>query len=1466
MSDQEQEKNIAQGLSQLGETTTAAELLRQKGQTKKLRVISEKQLMDWILRMMQQHMAGKADAFSDIEKTEMVKKAQDDLNRRIKREQEMQSERDRLKAELDQAMSAVAAGSSAQSQADIEMALAALKEKLEQAEQINLDLQQDNYDLQDQLNEKMALLSTTIAEKDKLRDTVRHQMLRMTTLCEGVLGIDNDYYGSRHQDENQVSDDASQDEQFYHDFDVGAKVISTLQADLERLRGIIKHEQEHAVEEQQQKQLFEHDLVLLEQLKAGNLHAVDVAAPVAGLLEAMEGARLEAESFEQQAAEATGGTYNQPFTELPDEGGEPAEVLAGATAVARELAASLARNRNRIAALKSMADESDSARNATEQDLEATRAALERVCTSLRQRAESERIAVPPALANRESTPEDRAAAASEIVEHLQAASPLDAAAIEHVALTDRLVRAGSPSSDIPSTDKQLVAERLRKAGAELERYTLDLQHQLDQAADRERALAQQVSNLAARHGGEVPPAVRELQRSLEIKVDPQLLAMVTARALDEVAGSGGRKASILAAFDEDRSIAAELVKASQGDEGLSEQIADLALSAEEQDPATQPQLGLQVREAVAALGARKRALETKVAELQVQIDAAQSDQGRGSQEAQHLLGELEKMRAELQKSQNEALRHRSGRDAASAAFEALAIDLKARVPGAHADLTDRSSEPQVRAAAAKEAVAQLSERRATESAAVEAVAAIDRALARTGQGSGLTAELTQGNEQALADNLRESTRQLEARITQISTELDLTRNRERELAKNVRDLSAAQAVASPSSAPKDDIARLDRALGDNASATEVAEATRRLIAGLKAKAGRAESEARANVARGIASELVKAAEGDAELVETASDLALAIDNPDADPTEVESLTRAGVVRLASRKRALETERARLASELSKLEQRKSERNLETGRIANEAGRMKAQNAAMASAIEQLSTELVQRSALLGRDVPAALNDPSSAPELKASAALAALSSLADHRQIEDAAVDHLQMTERLLASTDGPKTGLADGLKPGDEQAIADRLRRADSALDRHIRDLHHRHDAAHQREREHAKQVRELAVAQAVGGTPSVSRDDLAKLEKAIADPKSSDLAEATRKVVASLKNNAGKAEAEARSAVSRLIAHELVKASEGDPTLTETAASLAVALESSDPSLESDLRESVLKLASRKKTLDAERVRLSADLESVRAERIAALGRAEQSEAMRRDEVERLTAELSALKEHLDESQAEASEFRARNEVSGTQFSGEMVTLRQELTSLRSRHQEQSSSLSSLRQQVESGEARLKRQREELGRGLEERDNLIAEKDRIIDQLSNQRIDVKVLQAKAQALAVDLEAANGRIRDLESRSGDNAGAVVRSGDLAELHKRTMSDRDQLREQKRSIEGDLADARGSADQLSTEVAELRKEHQNEVESRIREVAEERERVATLQEMLRKLREEVVGLKARQRKAPEAK
>lgn len=1469
MSDQQdQEKNIAQGLSQLGETTTAAELLRQKGQTKKLRVISEKQLMDWILRMLQQHMAGKADTYSDIEKTEILKKTQEELGRRIKREQEAQAERDRLKAELEQAMSAVAAGSSSQSQADVDMALAALKEKLEQAEQINLDLQQDNYDLQDQLNEKMALLSTTIAEKDKLRDTVRNQMMRMTALCEGVLGIDNDYYGGRHQEENQVSDEASQDEAFYHDFDIGAKVITTLQADLERLRGIIKRQEAEepqpteAVESKAQ--LLEADLALLEQLKSGNLEAVDVAAPIAGLIEAMEGARLEAESFEQQVAEATGATHGQAFTELPDSGGDAAHVLAGATTVVRELAASLARNRNRIAALKAIADESDEARHSTEEELEAAQAALERVCTSLRQRAEADRLRVPTALRDREAPPEDRAAACTEIVDHLQAASPVDAAAIEQLALTDRLVKPGQPAVEVQTTDKHLVAERLRKAGAELERYTLDLQRQVEEGAVREQALAVQVRDLARSAGPEVPAAVAELERSLEIKADPQVIAEATSKALAELAANGGQQSAQAAALAEDRAVAAELARIGAGDDALAERIADLSVSAEDPEPRHQPQLSLQVRDAIAAIGSRKAALESEVAALKGQIAAVHADQGRGSAEAQRLMGELEKTRGDLQKAINDGLRLRNGRDAANTAFDAVAADLKQRVPDAHPDLTDRASEPQVRADAARAAIAKLAQQRTASNAALDAVAAIDRAIARTGAAPSQLDRISASDEIVVAERLRDATRQLEERIASVSAELDGARSRERELAKQVRDLSAAHAVVAPGAAPKEEMARLDRALAENAGVTELAEATRRVIAGLKGRVARAEALSAA--ARSIAGEVMKSGQGDADMANQCADLAVAVDNPDADPGELDSLTRAAIVQLAARKRAAEAERNRLAAELAKVEQRKAERTLETGRVVNETAKLKAQNAALAAAIEQLTGDLAQRAGGLGLQVPAALTDPATEPGVKASAALSALADLAEHRQIEDAAIEHLQSSERLLSTTDGPKQDLAAGLKPGDEKAVAERMRRAGSALDRHVRELHQGLGSARARERELAKQVRELAVAQSGAGTPAVAREDIARLEKAIADPAANDLPEAVRKVITAMKSNAGKAEVEARTAVARSLAAELVKASEGDPSLAEQAAALAVSLESGDTALESDLHETVLKLAARKRAVDAERTRLAGEVEALRSERIAALSRLEEAEAARRGDVERLAGELALVKEQLDDARAEADEFRARNEVTGTQFSGEMVSLRQELNALRTRHQEQTAMVSSLKQAAEAADARLKRQREELTRGLEERDNLIAEKDRTIDQLSLQRSDAKALQAKVQALGVELDAATSRIRELEARSGDQAGQAARSDDLAELHKRTTAERDHLREQKRSLEGDLADARASVEQTRAELAELRKQFQAEVAAHGREAGEEREKVAALQEMLRKLREEVVGLKARQRKAPEAK
>jgi chromosome segregation ATPase len=367
--------DLADSIAQMAETTTAADLVRKQGQNKKVKVISERKLMEWIDALLRKHLAGRADSFSDSEKEALLKNTQDELARRIQREQVSEFERQRVQRELDAAVSQLSTAAADQgNQAEIATAIAALKAQADAAELARDEVQQDNYELQDQLQEKLALLGTTIAEKEKLRETVRGQMRRSTGLVEGVLGLDNAYYAGRHAEQNPVSDDASDDEQFYHDFDIGAKVINSLHEDLLKLREITA--KVGSADTAQDQRLLAADLELLAQLKSGSVSALDVAAPVAGLIEALDGARAETEHLQSAIAEATGAPAQSTISALPDPDGEPAQVIAGATAVARELAAELARNRGRLVALKQIADEADAARNLGEDEIQHVLTAL----------------------------------------------------------------------------------------------------------------------------------------------------------------------------------------------------------------------------------------------------------------------------------------------------------------------------------------------------------------------------------------------------------------------------------------------------------------------------------------------------------------------------------------------------------------------------------------------------------------------------------------------------------------------------------------------------------------------------------------------------------------------------------------------------------------------------------------------------------------------------------------------------------------------------------------------------------------------------------------------------------------------------------------------------------------------------------------------------------------------------------
>ena len=306
---------------------------------------------------------------------------------------------------------------------------------------------------------------------EKSNSALREQMIRTSELVQGVLQLDADYYGSKHQEENPVAEEAEVSEIFYHDFSVGAKVIETLAGDLARLREITA--EKAAADAQPAPEpgvnLIAGDLALLEQLKSGSLNAVDVAAPVEGLVEALDGARNEAMGLDSEAAEAMGVQVpgaNQ-FSVLPDPDGEPAQVLAGATTVIRELATAFANERRRLAALRALADDADDARNAMEEDAAERNALADAVLASLAQQAAANAIDAPSALTDSNADPEARRQAAQAVIESLKAvpveAAPEDEPALDGAAATqaellvDALLTAtqGDPELDVPEDVEQ---------------------------------------------------------------------------------------------------------------------------------------------------------------------------------------------------------------------------------------------------------------------------------------------------------------------------------------------------------------------------------------------------------------------------------------------------------------------------------------------------------------------------------------------------------------------------------------------------------------------------------------------------------------------------------------------------------------------------------------------------------------------------------------------------------------------------------------------------------------------------------------------------------------------------------------------------------------------------------------------------------------------------------------------------
>ncbi len=1565
--------DISASLEQLGETTTAAELVRTKGQSKKVRIISEKKLMDWILALLNQHLAGKADAFSDQEKEELLKKTQDELARRIKREQQAETERDRIKNDLDRALGTLT--NTKATQEELDQAMSALKAKLEEAEHINQDLQQDNYDLHDQLNEKMAMVSTTISEKERLKETVKYQMLRSNALVEGVLGLDSQLYGGRHQEESPVDVNTNEEHQFYHDFEVGAKVVDTLSNDLQRLRGLAQGAQERADQQAHDPRLnlLESDLKMIEELKQGSLHATDVAQPVAGLVEAMEGVRGEAMQLEQAGNSALGVAAGREETiaAVPDAEGQAPEVIAGTTGVVREIAATLARARLRMGALKEMADQADEARNTAEEELAAAQAAQASLLAAVAQRAASDKLKAPADLANDKAAPAARAAAAVQVISQLRGdRSELEQLQSAHAGLLR--VIAGRADAEKVAAPEALANERA-DAG-ERTAAAVSVVNQLRGGADTVRALDQQLELMNRLLGEEAGVTMAPLSKGKDPSHE-QLIARVreNSEALERLLRE--KKSELAAALAREQAQAEQLrtlakaraasITPDFGDEHpldvtLKKLESALAGKAAGDDlaNATKDVLGaLQVDVAKAPSGSELKRLDEERSRLASQIGQAQ---GRIAA----LERELIQVRAEHGAAQaHQDARRRYDRDIASELVSAAKGDHE--LAEASADLalalenngssSNQASEdlwPQV-----KQTLTMLSRRKhdlAEQSARLE---------------HELAAARSQGQEAATRSSALGSEKDKLAKS--LATLQQSSQDYERDLARAKTDLEALRGQVAETSMRRSAVEGERNKVVSQLSAAE--GRTRDLetqlgLAKTELDAVRAKSRAQGEADRLVASELVRAAQGDSELAHATADLALSLEDTSSsahpvDSGAVSSMVGDAVALLAKRKQALgaeleqsrrdsdalrwqlkeaneralglEGERDEMAASgkevinLLTQQRERTQQDLLSERTAHEESQNRlARFEHRVSAAESANRQLAEALSLLA----AQEKDQAGVEDKRVDLELA-LSQLPDEGEEEVTIPDDLslqlassgkKLAEALLSRRQAMTSSFAkaqrdqEGLKSQVENMRGE-VATAQAALEEQASQLRSSQAEGKALRGELTNQGRDLAAK--VQELTSL-RGDMASIRAELAvsagrtedqdrrlqtiTQQLTDISRERERLQSDLQESqlrgdaTGQAQTQLVSALRALtnrqdaspaLAKALTEADYSDP-LSKASQKLDLAQAAGPEQLAiagqayvQALRDRVHLLVDSHDSLKTEHAHGKAAIQELHKEAaetrasvvdrdhqienltvVLEKAKQEQSELMTQLIDQRRThdssaASLKQFQEQLRLAQAELADYQARDGASSGHYSSDNDRLRAEAERERAAREKIEAEFSELHEQVGSIEARLRAQRDEFTRRLTERDGVIQQKDRQLDAMSAQRSDAKSLEAQVGALGKELNTANDRIKELEAAYGVHAGVASKSGDLARELKHLQGERDQIREKHRQTEADHTDAVSLSAQLTTQLEEKRKELAATREKFSKELGEERDRSQVMRDEFRKLKEEVVGLRARIRR-----
>jgi hypothetical protein len=329
--------NPQDGLERIGAQTSVGDLIKDKGQKHKVKVLTKKDLDAYVRNAVAKMQAQNAAKLSDVERDQIQRDAQARVDEVMARARDMEQklrEKERQRRELELKLQG-----GGMDDFDRQLLIGELQQRLADAEQLSDERMQDLMIVEDELKKLQDLYQAALKERDTHNAHNKSFVLRSTDLVEGVLGVDRSYYASKHQEADPVDENLGGTiEEFFHDFQVCAQVIETLSSDLERLRGISAGD--GTSRPASGEHLLEEDLALLEQLKAGSLDAVDMAEPVAALVETTAGLQERVADLKQRLDQGNSSSESQvlkTITRLPDPDDEPREVLAALAAILRGL-------------------------------------------------------------------------------------------------------------------------------------------------------------------------------------------------------------------------------------------------------------------------------------------------------------------------------------------------------------------------------------------------------------------------------------------------------------------------------------------------------------------------------------------------------------------------------------------------------------------------------------------------------------------------------------------------------------------------------------------------------------------------------------------------------------------------------------------------------------------------------------------------------------------------------------------------------------------------------------------------------------------------------------------------------------------------------------------------------------------------------------------------------------------------